>query len=776
MAGTFEFEGLTFPSAGDTPTQDELRAAADLVKSKKATQQPMPDLSAAIGASASATRPLEDAPTAGHIVLPGVNPFGKKDIEGNDALSIASKLALQYGPLSTDNPKARQEIYVKHLPGATAAEDRFGRPMIEYKGKRYYMSREGELDLMDAGRLTAAIAGTVPLIAFAPATVPGLLAAGAVTAAGQSVAEDLVAKASGGESLPWVDVEKALWSGAFGAMFPAILKGGTVVAGRLNELIKRGEPLTDAALKDAGLTPAQIASITPEIRDKVTTIARRTFGDPKAVGATYRTELADEFAPGGGLLTKGEISGDPAQIAREQTLSQASDVPGRAPAANIMQANRAAQDVQLNQAQQQLRVKAGGRPGGVPMTAEEASAAIKSGFGTAFELTDAAVDRAYAHARNPAAVVEAGGSATVPPAHASQLAPTTRTALENSNTGRIVLGDSAPNLTPNAKEALAAVDRFSQRSAGPQAKDVSWQTTEDLRQELIGYEKAAAKAGGGQDLAVVKQIIKNFDEHFGSLNPLYKPARSAHEEMMTTFVSGAGRDQDAATKQVLKVLEGPEGGSAVTNVILGGHVNKNTAGQMIDHLKDRVFPDQPQMQNVLKEQFLRRLTEDAKGNALTPQATATMIDTAFGDQQGSLYAKLFTADELKELRRFQELMKTLGESRNKINPPGSGLIVSAVLKAGTAANIGAGVGTGIGGGIGHLLEPIIPGATGLGGAGGLLVGREVGKAIDALRMPRQAAAAVSPPPEYLPRTPTPGLLSGQAAVGPADRLMEDLLR
>ena len=243
--GTFELEGMTFPSAGPTPTQEELRAAADLIKSKKPAAAPAPfevlEHQGAVGG-------LEDAPTAGNIVLPGVNPFGEKDIEGNKALPIVSKLALQYGPLSTDDPKGRQEIYLKHLPGATAAKDKFGRPMIEYEGKRYYMSREGEFDLMDAGRLTAGVAGTLPLMPIAPATIPGLLAVGAGTAVGQSVAEDLVAKAAaGGEtsSLPWVDVEKALWSGAFGAIFPAILKGGTVAAGRLNELIKRGEPTVE---------------------------------------------------------------------------------------------------------------------------------------------------------------------------------------------------------------------------------------------------------------------------------------------------------------------------------------------------------------------------------------------------------------------------------------------------------------------------------------------------------------------------------------------------
>src|SRR5215475_1155169 len=79
-------------------------------------------------------KPIEfkDAPTTGQIRIPGVKGFA------DDGISLESKTALHFGPALTDNPKARQEIYVKHLPGATATEDKFGNPMIEYKGKKYY--------------------------------------------------------------------------------------------------------------------------------------------------------------------------------------------------------------------------------------------------------------------------------------------------------------------------------------------------------------------------------------------------------------------------------------------------------------------------------------------------------------------------------------------------------------------------------------------------------------------------------------------------------------
>src|SRR5262245_50983323 len=138
-------------------------------------------------------QPIEfkDAPTTAQIELPGVVqlPGLLGRITGLDkpAMDVGSKAATLYGTLMTDNPRARQEIYVKHLPGAKAVDDKFGNPMIEYQGKKYYTSRPGEFDAMDAGRVAATTAATFPALAVAPVSLPGAMVAGGLLAGWQEI-------------------------------------------------------------------------------------------------------------------------------------------------------------------------------------------------------------------------------------------------------------------------------------------------------------------------------------------------------------------------------------------------------------------------------------------------------------------------------------------------------------------------------------------------------------------------------------------------------------
>ena len=86
---------------------------------------------------------VPDAPTTARMQLPGVAVWNGKDVEGNEGLSVGGKASTLFGTLMTDNPKARQQIYAKHLPGAKAVEDKYGNPMVEYKGEKFYTSRPG---------------------------------------------------------------------------------------------------------------------------------------------------------------------------------------------------------------------------------------------------------------------------------------------------------------------------------------------------------------------------------------------------------------------------------------------------------------------------------------------------------------------------------------------------------------------------------------------------------------------------------------------------------
>ena len=241
---------------------------------------------------------------------------------------------------------------MKEIPGAKAVDDEYGNPMVEMPdGKRYYTSG-GALDIARAG---LGVAGGLAIGATLPVTGPlGLALWGGVSAAGQSVLEDVIAKSYSGDEGKWVNVDKLLLSTGLGT-----LPGGVV--GIRNALARRaaaGLPMDDAALRAAGLTDNQVKSLTPEIRAEISKVAQQTFDNPQAIAAAYREQVAKEAGlTGQAGLTRGELSGDPAQILREQKL-----VGEKGPGTAILEQQRAAQDEQLNAAQEQLRARAGGRP------------------------------------------------------------------------------------------------------------------------------------------------------------------------------------------------------------------------------------------------------------------------------------------------------------------------------------------------------------------------------------------------------------------------------
>jgi hypothetical protein len=220
---------------------------------------------------------------------------------------------------------------------------------------------------------------------------------------------------------------------------------------------------------------------------------------------------------------------------------------------------------------------------------------------------------------------------------------------------------------------------------------------------------------------------------------------------------------------VLKVMDGPQGGAAIVDTMFGPQFSKGQAGQMMDHLNDRVFKDHPEARDAIREMSLRRLFYDAKGDPLTPQKIASKLEDAFGDRELSTYQKLLTGEQIAELRRTHELVKTLAESRTPINTSRSGLLVNRIMKTLMSGVSGAITGTAIGGGL--------PGGMIGGGIGGILE-REIPKI--------QASRAVNFDPRiYQTATPpgrVPGILGTAGAVtdtsqppGPADRIMEGLL-
>lgn len=182
-------------------------------------------------AAASTGPKLEfpDAPTIANLTVPGAITAAM-----DPGYSITDVLAAKYGPSFTDDPRKRQAILARSLPGAKPVNDRFGNPMIEYEGKKYYASRPGEVDAMDVARVTNPL-NQAALVAGMATGGLGLLPAmgvGSLLGGGASVAEDVLANAASGDRLTNIDPKKAAFSAGIGAAAPpavSLLRGAATL-------------------------------------------------------------------------------------------------------------------------------------------------------------------------------------------------------------------------------------------------------------------------------------------------------------------------------------------------------------------------------------------------------------------------------------------------------------------------------------------------------------------------------------------------------------------
>lgn len=725
----------------------------------------------------------EDAPTTGQLELPGVDmsflPEGMRKViglSGKEGLSVPGAAATKFGTLSTGNPRARQEIYTKHLPGAKATDDKFGNPGIEYKGKFYYTSRPGEFDVMDAGRLAAGVSGGVAATALTPAfalsSVPAAIATTGLLGAGQSLAEDAVAIASGGKSQD-LDAKKALISGGLGALGTAGIAALVPIARNLygrfaGEIFDAaGAPTARGGriLQEAGITAEQIGAMTPQIRQEITQAVNSNFGSSTAAGVAQRRALGSEFeAP----QTTGGLLDDPAQIGLEKNLRGGSrgEYPQR-----IVQEFDETQREALTQAQEMIRRQAGG---GRMLDPSDAGQVLGSEFRASNTAARQRVSGAYEAATNEAAVVAAGGAPRVRVSDFQGLPQRVQAALDAPGTERLII--DARN-TPSAHAMTERLGRLARGDVGDLGPSntvaVTWNMFDRLRRGLNQDYRAAVRSGNDTDIAAARRVMGALDDHFADQNPLLAQARSMAAERFGTFMPNA-RTQTPLTQQVLKFLNKPESaqeGAEVINKLTGGKLKSGEALGAVDHLLTIHPPGSPGHQ-VMAEQGLRKIFVDGE-RTRTPQQIVAAINKALGPEQGDVYRRLLSPEQIDQLVRFRDLNENIANATRLINPSGSGhLAVSEARKAARATT---------GGGVGSWISSILfqnPAMHALGGAAGALAGKATGQTLNVAN----AARAVAPGPNVGgvaagPIAGQAGLLGQQpiAQSQPIDRLWQGLL-
>jgi hypothetical protein len=659
-----------------------------------------------------------DAPTTARMPLPGLldksslGGLGKYLGFGDESMDAGSKLAALFGPTLTDNPTARQEIYAKHVPGATATVDKFGNPMIGYKGKKYYTSRPGEFDAMDAGRVATGVAATLPLLAVAPATATGVAVAGGLTSGIQSLAEDALTNVAGGTSQE-LDLGKAGLSTALGAALPVV--GGKVInaAAPLVRNVKArltgGIPArAQKALADAGIDATQL---TPQQLQVVAKHGLQRGWNNEEMNTALMKSLGDEFQV---PLTSAQMTNSPRAIRDEDKLRQG--VYGDEAYQKMTKATETQRGA-IEDAAERTRAALSGSA--TAHTPEDIGAKLASEYQKVDKAAKTAVTRAYDDAFDPAKITAVGASPVVPRADIRQLQPEIYNTFTNQTSG--VPEQITPQLNPKTMAAIEYLNQFSQTGVLPGAfpgrapppnmsvGGLDWKTVEAAR-KYINNLRTSAKADP-VDGRTLGMVLDAFDGTFGKSNPLLNQARDLHRQRMQLL-----RPQDnnaVGINAPLEAMSNP-GNSGMTTykAVMDRALRAGEGAPMIEHLK-KVFANSPEAMVALREGLLSRvLTDPVTGKELSPIRAATALQKALEGSQGEAYRALFQGADLSQMGRFHDLLERVGRTNTRLNAPGSGYMPTEALRKGTAYSLA----TALGAGLGHLTG--FPGAEILGGAAG----------------------------------------------------------
>lgn len=402
---------------------------------------------------------------------------------------------------------------------------------------------------------------------------------------------------------------------------------------------------------------------------------------------------ADEF---GVQLTAGQRTGNPALLSREDAMLGGAYGPR---AQEVAQAARARQAQQIGAAQEQIGEVAGRgvaqleRPaeaGGVVAdavrgAATQAREGFKRQYDEAFAGDGVMRPEFFQGAARPGAQ-----ALTVPGSPINEFAaPLSQRITERLvNRGEPVIIDDV--ITPAASRALRELDNVSnlklgnigQPGAGDVIEGVTLRGVDQARRKLVAFYKAARN--NPADARAVQQIINEFDDQVEqavtsglfSGNPKFldalRGARQAYSSYQKTFKPrGAGDDVGRALQNIVERDATPE---QVANYLYGSAKVGNTglSVRMADRLKEILGESSPEWA-AIRQGAWQRLTGVAEGR--TPMGAQKMseriLEFVNGDGK-TLAQRLFSPEELAQMRRFANVLKATVARPGTTNPPNSG--------------------------------------------------------------------------------------------------------
>jgi hypothetical protein len=588
-------------------------------------------------------------------------------------------------------------------------------------------------------------------------TAAGRMGQAAVTGAGYSAA----AEAADSKSIP-----NTLAAGALGVGLGAVgQRAGEAIVNRIlrpRALDTSGDLAQGfmARARQVGMTDDEVSNIVSGLRRAGiddAQIGNRLFAEVerRAGGQGASPELANELAAGqlGIPLSRGQATQNMAAQQTEQTALRSGANP-RANETATQFFNR------QNEAAQAARGQVGARLGGdVADTPLDAAAMAAQG------IRSRAVD---AKARATGLYDEAFSA---PGDFAPEAVRGIGTRIQQGLTSRadpIIIDDVT---TPIATRAMRELDNISnlriQNVADPAGQPaaseivgVNMRGIDQARRRIQAYYRAAAP--GSADRRAMQAVIGEFDGQIEqamsrglfsgddrALDAL-REARSAYRSYQTTFKpQGAGDDVGQAMRRIIERDAQPQ---EVANLLYGQAKigERGVSVRLAERLEGVLGKDSPEWA-AIRQGLWQRLTSKPEGvTDFGPQAQGQRIAQFINGDGRALAQKLFSPDELRQMREYANVMGLIAPMRGAVNTSGTAYIAPMVQRIqekylpGIMASIGTAAGFATGGAFGAAT----------GGA----AGRQLGQSMSSGREARRIGDLLSNRyPQYRPNFVSPGV-------------------
>lgn len=610
-------------------------------------------------------------------------------------LTARQKLKIAAGMLSTPDEQAQADIIANTVPGTEVREDRDGNVMVRLPGQEWsYLNKPG-LSYQDATGMVGEVVKYFPVgrVAGAVGNVVGRMVVGAGGSALTSVGSDMLAGMLGSEQ--GIDYGRAAVTGASGGLAEGVaplvmriakrFKGGSGLIDDAGRITPKGERV----LRASGVDPSDA---TPEVMRQVDDILRNYSPDDidrmfaqSARRATedqpysFRTIMAEADKRASGIpYTKGQLTGDVRQIAREEAMRNAAR---GAKAQTIMAQTDDAAKRRVTENAMDLQ----GRLGGSSQTSVEAAGRVQDTLQNMAAAAAKRVDDAYALTRGTNARISTENLRALP-----------RAVARGIREADVLMSDE---LTPGAMRTLRDIARLSKSPAkGTKTKMVTIRRLERLRRTINArldeaskmYQRSGRRGSDVMALATIKRQLDGFlDDAFDNglfegdqeALRLLKNARAARADYARTF-EAAGTGDDAG-RLIEKILDEDRTNLEVANYLWGTSRvgEKGAALRLVKRLKDRLGPESDEIAAIKEGAWHRLVFGHREGaDTLTPGRMVKRIDEALNGPGKEYFKELFSPEELAAMRTFRRQVSRLVTPREAMNPSKTGYEIARLLQ------------------------------------------------------------------------------------------------